>query len=211
MAMRFLIGICLVFFSSISAAQDNALVNTWGKGSKYLYMGISNELRYSENARIYSASSKEASVSISSDSTSLIVKPRLYGPVTITLGMEQDSITLVYQSTSMPFPQIGLGEAGFNVSTVTKEQLANAAGIKIRGDGKDASAIYNECELFCCELQIGNDFYSFAGELFSDDIRHAMSELAEGEKVIVRRMIFKVKSSGKSLKLDPATSFTVKN
>ncbi|HLO80251.1 MAG TPA: hypothetical protein VK166_04815, partial [Chitinophagaceae bacterium] len=170
-----------------------------------------NELRQSDSARIYSASSKEASVSISADSTSLIVKPRLYGPVTITLGMEQDSVTLVYQSTNMPFPQISLGDAGYNVSAISHDQLDSAKGLKIRGDIKDASGLYNECILSCCELQIGDDFYSFSGDLFTEEIRNALSRLPEGEKVIVKRMILQVKSTGKTIKMDPASSFIVKN
>jgi hypothetical protein len=209
--MRFLTGLFLVILSNISVAQDNALVNTWGKGSRILYMGVNNELRHSESSRIFSASSKEASISISADSTSLIVKPRLYGPVTITLGMEGDSLTLVYQSTNMPFPQVSLGDAGYNVYTLTREQISNANGIRVRGDGKEASAIYDECILACCELQIGHDFYSFSGDSFPDHIKNALSQLPEGEKVIVKRMILQVKSTGKSIKIDPATSFTLKN
>jgi hypothetical protein len=209
--MRLLTGLLLLFISNISIAQDNALVNTWGKGSRFLYMGMSNELRPTESIRIYSASSKEASVSISPDSTSLIVKPRLYGPVTITLGMEEDSVTLVYQSTNMPFPQISMGNAGYNVYTVTKDQLDSATGLKIRGDGKEASAIYDECVLACCELQIGHDFYSYSGDSFTEDIKKALSLLPEGEKVIVKRMIMQVKTTGKTIKMDPATSFTLKN
>ncbi len=211
MHMRILTGLFLLFISNISAAQDNAFINTWGKGSKFIYMGLSNELRPSDSGRIYSASSKEASVSISADSTALIVKPRLYGPVTITLGMEQDSVTLVYHSTNMPFPQISLGDAGYNVSSITQDQLDSATGLKIRGDGKDASGLYNECILSCCELQIGHDFYSYSGNFFSDDIRNALSRLPEGEKVIVKRMILQVKSTGKTIRIDPATGFTVKN
>jgi hypothetical protein len=209
--MRLLTGLLLVFISNISIAQDNALVNTWGKGSRFLYMGMSNELRQSESNRIFSASSKEASVSISPDSTSLIVKPRLYGPVTITLGMEEDSITLVYQSTNMPFPQISIGDAGYNVYSVTRDQLDSATGLKIRGDGKEASAIYDECVLACCELQVGHDFYSFSGDTFPELIRNALSQLPQGEKVIIKRMILQVKSTGKTIKLDPATSFTLRN
>lgn len=209
--MRFLTGLFLVIISNISTAQDNSLVNTWGKGSRFIYMGVSNELRQAESARIYSASSKEASVSISADSTALIVKPRLYGPVTITLGMEQDSVTLVYQSTNMPFPQISLGDAGYNVATISHSQLDSATGLKIRGDVKDASGLYNECILSCCELQIGDDFYSYSGDFFSEDIRAALSRLPEGEKVIVKRMILQVKSTGKTIKMDPATSFIVKD
>jgi hypothetical protein len=209
--MRFLIGLFLVAISNITAAQDNALVNTWGKGSRFIYMGVSNELRHSESTRIISATSKEAAVSISADSTSLIVKPRLYGPVTITLGMEEDSVTVVYQSANMPFPQISMGNAGYNVYSVTKDQLDSATGIKIRGDGKEASAIYDECILACCELQIGHDFYSFSGESFPEHIKNALSKLPEGEKVIIKRMILQMKSTGKTIKIDPATSFTVKN
>lgn len=209
--MRLLTGLLLLFIANISIAQDNAMVNTWGKGSRFLYMGMSNELRPVESIRIYSASSKEASVSISPDSSSLIVKPRLYGPVTITLGMEYDSVTLVYQSTNMPFPQISMGNAGYNVYTVTRDQLDSATGLKIRGDGKEASAIYDECVLACCELQIGHDFYSYSGDSFPEAIKKALSLLPEGEKVIIKRMIMQVKTTGKTIKMDPATSFTLKN
>jgi hypothetical protein len=209
--MRLLTGLLFVFISNISIAQDNALVNAWGKGSRFLYMGMSNELKQTESIRIQSASSKEASVSISPDSTSLIVKPRLYGPVTIMLGMEGDSVILVYQSTNMPFPRISMGSAGYNVYSVTRDQLDSATGLKIGGAGKEASAIYDECILDCCELQIGDDFYSFSGDTFPEQIRDALSRLPDGEKVIIKRMILQVKSTGKTIKLDPATSFTLRN
>jgi hypothetical protein len=209
--MRLLTGFLFVFICNFSIAQDNALVNSWGKGSRFLYMGMSNELKQTESIRIQSASSKEASVSISPDSTSLIVKPRLYGLVTIMLGMEGDSAVLVYQSTNMPFPRISMGNAGYNVYSVTRDQLDSATGLKIGGDGKDASAIYDECVLDCCELQIGDDFYSFSGDSFTEPIRNALSQLAEGEKVIIKRMILQVRSTGKTIKLDPATSFTLRD
>ena len=207
--MRVLAGLFLVFISNIALSQDNAFVNTWGKGSRVIYLGVNNELKQTENSRILSATSREATVNISADSTSLIVKPRMIGPVTITLEREKDSIIIVYQSTSLPFPQLSLGDIGFNVPTVTSEQLVNATGLKVKGSGKDS--FYDECLLSCCELQIGNDFYSFSGELFTDDIRHAFSRLTEGDKVIVKRMILEVKSTGKTIRMDPATSFTLKN
>ena len=125
--------------------------------------------------------------------------------------MEQDSVTLVYQSTSMPFPHISMGETGFDVYTINKDQLMNATGLKIRGDGKEGSGIYEECVLACCELQIGNDFNSYSGDMFSEEIRNALSLLPEGGKVIVKRMILQVKTTGKTIKMDPATNFTLKN
>jgi hypothetical protein len=207
--MRFLTGLLLVLISNISTAQDNAFVNTWGKGSRVIYLGVNNELKPIENSRIISASSREATVNISADSTSLIVKPRMIGPVTITLEREKDSIIIVYQSASLPFPQLSIGDGGFNVPTVTTEQLVNATGLKVKGSGKES--FFDECILSCCELQIGNDFYSFSGELFTDEIKDAFSRLTEGDKVIVKRMILEVKSTGKTIKMDPATSFTLKN
>lgn len=207
--MRFLIGLFAVLISNITTAQDNAFVNTWGKGSKVIYLGVNNELKQTENSRILSATSREATVNISADSTSLIVKPRMIGPVTITLEREKDSISIVYQSTTLPFPQLSIIDGGFNMPTVTSEQLVQATGLKVKGNGKDS--FYDECILSCCELQIGNDFYSFSGDLFTDDIRQAFTRLTEGDKVIVKRMILEVKSTGKTIKLDPATSFTLKN
>jgi hypothetical protein len=207
--MRVLAGLFLILISNIALSQDNAFVNTWGKGSRVIYLGVNNELKQTENSRIHSASSREATVNISADSTSLIVKPRMIGPVTITLEREKDSIIIVYQSASLPFPQLSIGDVGFNVSTVTSEQLVNATGLKLKGSGKES--FYDECILSCCELQIGNDFYSFSGEVFTDDIRQAFSRLTEGDKVIVKRMILEVKSTGKTIKMDPATSFTLKN
>lgn len=208
--MRFLIGLLLISLSNISFSQENALVNSWGKGSRFIYLGLNNELKHAESGRIYSASSREASVSISSDSTSLIVKPRVYGPVTITLGTGQDSLTLVYQSTSMPFPQISIGEAGFNVPTVTHDQLASAASLRLRGDGKEASGFYDNCQISCCEVQIGDHFYSFPNGEFTDEVRAALAAVPEGEKVIIKRMILQVKSTGKTIRMDPGTTFLVK-
>jgi len=207
--MRFLIGFFAVLISNITTAQDHAFVNTWGKGSKVLYLGVNNELKQTENSRILSATSREATVNISADSTSLIVKPRMIGPVTITLETEKDSIIIVYQSETLPFPQLSIGEGGFNVPTVTTQQLANASGLKVKGNGKDS--FYDECILSCCEMQIGDNFYSFSGEFFTEDIRQAFLRLTEGDKVIVKRMILEVKSTGKTIKMDPATSFTLKN
>ncbi len=194
-----------------SAGQDNDLVNTWGMGSRYIYIGVTNELKQGYGRQILSAFSKEASVSISADSTSLIVKPRLAGPVNIRLATEDaDSLLVEYVATYLPYPRISVGDSSFDASTLTVEQARQATSIRLKGDGKGYS-IFDQCFISCTEIQIGDQLYSCIGETLTEQIRMALAQINAGDKIIVKKMMLEVRSTGKQMKIDPARSFLVRD
>ncbi len=208
--MRNLIVLFSLMFCSQGFAQDQALVNTWGKGSRYLYIGVNNELKQHESKPIISAYSKEASVSFSLDSTSLIVKPRLTGPVTITMGTAEDSLVVVYEATYLPYPQISIGDSSFHASTLSLDQARNALNMRIKGDGK-GSSIFDQCFITCAEIQIGDFLYSFSGDAFSDEIKQALGKINTGDNIIIKKMMLEVRNTGKQIRLDPARTFKVQD
>ena len=192
--MRNLILLFLLGLSLQSYCQDNDLVNTWGNGSRYIYIGVTNELKQNYGRQILSAYSKEASVTISGDSTTLVVKPRLAGPVSIRLATEDaDSLVVDYLATYL-----------------TVEQARQATSIRLKGDGK-GSSIFDQCFISCSEIQIGDQLYSCIGDTFPDQIRNALAQINAGDKIIVKKMMLEVRSTGKQVKIDPARSFLVKD
>jgi hypothetical protein len=209
--MRSLILLFSLGLSLQSYCQDNDLVNTWGNGSRYIYIGVTNELKQNYGRQILSAYSKEASVTISGDSTTLVVKPRLAGPVSIRLATEDaDSLVVDYMATYLPYPRISVGDSSFDASSLTVEQARQATSIRLKGDGK-GSSIFDQCFISCSEIQIGDQLYSCIGDTFPDQIRNALAQLNAGDKIIVKKMMLEVRSTGKQVKIDPARSFLVKD
>jgi hypothetical protein len=209
--MRKLILLVSVVIALQSFGQDNNLVNTWGMGSRYIYIGVTNELKQGYGRQILSASSREASISISADSTSLIVKPRLAGPVIIRMATEDaDSLVVDYVATYLPYPRISLGDSAFDASSLTVEQARQATSIRLKGDGKGYS-IFDQCFISCSEIQIGDQLYSCIGETLTDQIRDALTRINAGDKIIVKKMMLEVRSTGKQVKIDPARSFLVRD
>jgi hypothetical protein len=202
--MRYL---CLfLVLSSLSAfGQDQAYVNTWGKGSRYIYVGLTNEVRFSEAGKIFSATSKEASVRLAEDSSSLIVNPRSFGPVTIFVNRESDSVELVYNATTFPFPVITIAGEGTSLS---RSQVDSSTRLIISGDGSEAADFYNQCRLQCSEIQVGNTTYSIQNGVFSPELLEAIRKTESGEKLLVKRLVLE-SGSGKQIKLDPGKRFEI--
>jgi len=204
--MRYL-GFLLVLISFSSFGQDQAYVNTWGKGSRYIYIGFTNEVRFSEAGKIMSASSREASVKLAEDSSSLIVYPRSFGPVTIHVSRESDSVELVYNATTFPFPVITIGG---HASSISRSAVDSSTRLLIGGDGTEAADFYNQCLLRCSEIQVENTTYNVENGILSPELIEAIRKSGEGDKLIVKRVVLE-SGSGKQIRLDPGKRFDIVN
>lgn len=191
-------------------SQTNPLLNRWTTGANILYLGIDNELRAAVGMnKILSARSSGAAIEVNDDSASLTVRPSAFGPVTLLIRTETDSLTVTYQSDFLPVPQIGLEAVGFNIGFLSCEQLAMARGLQLRGHRTEAGKIYENCRLSCYELQIGEQFYTGEGPGFPESIRQALQALKPGQKIIIRSLYLEPLEGGRPLRLEPGRVIVV--
>jgi hypothetical protein len=204
-----LLSFCLAA-SLIGLSQTSPLLNRWTTGANVLYLGIDNELRAAVGMnKILSARSSGAAIEVNDDSASLTVRPSAFGPVTLLIRTETDSLTVTYQSDFLPVPQIGLEAVGFNIGFLSCEQLAMARGLQLRGHRTEAGRIYENSRLSCYELQIGEQMYTGEGSVFPESIRQALQALKPGQKIIIRSLYLEPLDGGRPLRLEPGRVMVV--
>jgi hypothetical protein len=186
-------------------SQSKVFWNRWTTGANILYLGIDNELRAAAGMeKILSARSTGATIQVSSDSASLVVRPSVFGTVTVHIRTLSDSLSVTYQANFLPLPQIGLGDAGFNIGFLSHRQLAEVNGLKLRGHRAEQGKIYDQCQLSCFEIQIGEQVFSGYGPTFSPEIMRALQQLRAGDKIIIRSLFLEPMEGGRPIRLEPA-------